>query len=57
MDAARRFVAHTLTITFARVPKRQAAEALRLDGKELEAYLAERVGTRGGLGEARGARA
>lgn len=43
MDAARRFVAHTLTITFARLPKRQAAEALRLDGKELDAYLADKV--------------
>ena len=43
IDAARRYVAHTLAITFARVPKRQAGEALRLEGRELDAYLAERV--------------
>ena len=30
MDAARRFVAHTLAITFARLPKRQLGDALRL---------------------------
>lgn len=43
MDAARRYVAHMLTITFARLSKRQAGEALRLEGAQLEAYLAERV--------------
>lgn len=43
MDAARRYVAHTLAITFARVSKRQAAEALRLEGRELDAFLAERA--------------
>lgn len=42
MDAARRYISHTLAITFARIPKRQAAEALRLEGKELDAYLSER---------------
>ncbi|KAI8469083.1 MAG: eukaryotic initiation factor [Monoraphidium minutum] len=43
VDAARRFVAHTLCITFARLPKRQVGESLRLEGRELEGYLAERV--------------
>jgi len=46
MDAARRFVAHSLTITYAKLPKRQAGEALRLEGKELDAYLQERVRVR-----------
>ncbi|GBF99180.1 eukaryotic translation initiation factor 3 subunit K [Raphidocelis subcapitata] len=43
MDEARRFVAHTLAITFARLPKRQLGDALRLEGRELDAYVAERV--------------
>lgn len=46
MEAARRFVAHTLCITFARLPKAQVAAALRLEGRELDAYLQERVGPR-----------
>lgn len=43
MDAARRFVSHTLCITFARLPKRQLGEALRLEGRELDAYLQDKV--------------
>jgi hypothetical protein len=43
MDAARRYVAHTLAITFVRLPKKQAGEALRLEGKELDAYLQDKV--------------
>lgn len=43
LDAARRFVAHTLSITFVRITKREAADALRLEARELDAYLAERV--------------
>jgi hypothetical protein len=43
IEAARRYVAHALAIAFSRAPRARVAEALRLEGKELDAYLAERA--------------